>query len=141
MAWLVRDALKTDTQAIINILNPIIETGRYTSLDTTFSLQEEEAFIEAFPARGIFHVATHPESGEVVDFQDLEPFAAYTHAFDHVGIMGTFVHPDCRRQGVSSALFAASFAAARDKGLRKSSPLSEGIMMWRCPPTSVKGFR
>ena len=63
MAWLVRDALKTDTQAIINILNPIIETGRYTSLDTTFSLQEEEAFIEAFPARGIFHVATHPESG------------------------------------------------------------------------------
>ena len=41
MAWLVRDALKTDAQAIINILNPIIETGRYTSLDTTFSLQEE----------------------------------------------------------------------------------------------------
>ena len=115
MAWLVRDALKTDAQAIINILNPIIETGRYTSLDTTFSLQEE-AFIEAFPARGIFRVATHPESGEVVDFQDLETFAAYTHAFDHVGIMGTFVHPDCRRQGVSSALFAASFAAARDKG-------------------------
>ena len=33
--------------------------------------------------------------------------------------MGTFVHPDCRRQGVSSALFAASFAAARDKGYEK----------------------
>lgn len=126
MAGLVRGALKTDAQAIINILNPIIETGRYTSLDTTFSLQEEEAFIEAFPARGIFHVATHPESGEVVDFQDLETFAAYTHAFDHVGIMGTFVHPDCRRQGVSSALFAASFAAARDKGYEKIFTFVQG---------------
>lgn len=119
MEWPVRNALRTDAQGIINILNPIIETGRYTSLDTTFSLQEEEAFIEAFPKRGIFHVATHPETGLVVGFQDVEPIANYTHAFDHVGTMGTFVHADYRKQGVASALFAASFGAARSKGYEK----------------------
>jgi L-amino acid N-acyltransferase YncA len=55
----------------------------------------------------------------VVGFQSLEPFASYTHAFDHVGVPGTFVDLACRRQGIATRLFAATFDAARRKGYEK----------------------
>jgi ribosomal protein S18 acetylase RimI-like enzyme len=34
----------------------------------------------------------------------MEPFATYTQAFAHVGVLGTYVAPDCRRQGVARHL-------------------------------------
>jgi L-amino acid N-acyltransferase YncA len=49
----------------------------------------------------------------------MEPFAAFTHAFDHVGVLGTYVDLACRRQGIARRLFAATFDAARRKDYRK----------------------
>ena len=49
----------------------------------------------------------------------MEPFATYTHAFDHVGVLGTYVHMEWRRRGVASRLFAATFSQARAKGYAK----------------------
>ena len=43
----------------------------------------------------------------------------FTHAFDHVGVIGTYVDLDRRRQGIASRLFAATFVAARQKGYEK----------------------
>ncbi|MGH9324247.1 MAG: GNAT family N-acetyltransferase [Vicinamibacteria bacterium] len=115
----VREALPNDAAEIVRILNPIIEAGTFTVLDTPFTIEDERAFITSFPARGIFHVAEdRPERG-LVGFQSLEPFADYTHAFDHVGVMGTFVDLTRRRQGVASRLFRATFEAARLKGYEK----------------------
>jgi len=54
-------------------------------------------------------------------FQNVEPFADYTHAFDHVGIIGTYVALDRRRRGIASRLFAATLSAARDQGYEKLS--------------------
>ncbi len=107
-----------DAAAILAVLNPIIEARSYTVLDTVFTLDEERAFIDAFPTRGVFHVA-EGEGGDVVGFQTVEPFATYTHAFDHVGVIGTYVRLDCRREGVGRALFDATFAAARALGYEK----------------------
>ncbi len=56
---------------------------------------------------------------KVVGFQSMEPFASYTHAFDHVGVIGTYVDSSYRRQGVSARLFEATFEAARSKGYIK----------------------
>ena len=42
MKLIIRDVQKEDSQGIIDVLNPIIEAGIYTILDTTFSLEEEE---------------------------------------------------------------------------------------------------
>jgi len=91
MNWIIREANTQDAQGIINILNPIIEEGRYTILDITFTLKEEVAFIESFPKQGCFNVAIHPETYGVVGFQVIEPFATYTHAFDHVGVLRKLV--------------------------------------------------
>ena len=49
----------------------------------------------------------------------MEPFAAYTGAFDHVGTLGTYVDLELRRQGVATRLFEATLDAAPRKGYEK----------------------
>jgi L-amino acid N-acyltransferase YncA len=114
----IRDARPDDAAGITRILNPIIEAGTFTALDTPFTVEAERAFIERFPPRGIFHVG-EDESGRLVGFQDVSPFADYTRAFDHVGVIGTFVDLALRRQGIAGRLFRATFDAARAKGYEK----------------------
>ncbi|MCG7498317.1 GNAT family N-acetyltransferase [Vibrio sp. Of7-15] len=119
MKLIVRKAQKEDAQGIVNVLNPIIEGGRFTILDTLFSVEEEEQFIQNFPERGVFNVALNTENSCVVGFQNVEPFACYTRAFDHVGIIGTYVDSQYRRQGIASSLFEATFEAAKNQGYEK----------------------
>ena len=42
MDLLIRDAQPNDAEAIVKILNPIIETGVYTAFDTTFTVEAEQ---------------------------------------------------------------------------------------------------
>jgi len=119
MTLTVRDAMPADAEAIARILNAIIEARIYTALDTSFTVAEERAFIERFPSRGVFHVAVDESGGAVVGFQNVEPFASYTHAFDHVGVIGTYVALERRRQGIGTRLFEATYAAAAQKGYEK----------------------
>jgi L-amino acid N-acyltransferase YncA len=116
---LVRDARPEDAAAIVRIFNPIISAGRHTVFDHPFSEDDERRYIEALPARGIFHVAQRVSDGTIVGFQSMEPFATFTGSFDHVGVIGTYVDADYRGQGVARALFGATFAAARNKGYEK----------------------
>jgi L-amino acid N-acyltransferase YncA len=115
----IRNAEPRDAEAVAGILNAVIEEGDYSVFDTPFSVEEERRYIESFPARGVFLVAVRQPDQQLVGFQNLEPFAAYTHAFDHVGVMGTYVAAAHRRQGVAAALFAAMFEVARRKGFEK----------------------
>ena len=115
----VREARPDDAAEIVRILNPIIEAGTFTALDTPFTVQAERAFIESFPPRGIFHVAEDRTDGRLLGFQDVSPFADYTHAFDHVGVIGTFVELERRRQGIARLLFRATFEGARQRGYEK----------------------
>ena len=119
MDIIVREAQPDDAAMIVAILNPAIESGWYTVLDRSFTAPEEREFILKFPERGIFHVAQGRRSGRLVGFQNLEPFATFTHAFDHVGVIATCVDLEHRRQGIGTQLFAATFAAARRKGYEK----------------------
>jgi L-amino acid N-acyltransferase YncA len=115
----VRDARVEDAEDMVGILNPIIAARIYSALDTTFSVEEQRTFIRNFPQRGIFHVAVDPLSNRVVGLQDVSPFGDFTHAFDHVGVIGTFVNLNRRREGIATTLFAATFEAARRKGYEK----------------------
>ena len=115
----VREVRPDDTEAILSILNPIIESGAYSALDTPFTVEEERGFIHSFPQRGVFHVAEESEERRVVGFQTVEPFAAYTRAFDHVGVVATFVEMACRGRGVGRHLAEASFEQARRRGYEK----------------------
>ena len=115
----IREARPQDADAIVRILNPIIAAGVYTAFDTPFTSEAEAEYIRNFPARGVFLLAVRQADDQVVGFQSMEPFASYTHAFDHVGVLATYVDLDCRRQGIARQLFQATFAAAVRKGYEK----------------------
>ena len=115
----VREAQPDDAEAIVRILNSIIEAGVYTVFDTPFSIEVERKYIANFPGRGIFHVAVRRQDQQILGFQSMEPFATYTHAFDHVGVLGTYVDLQYLRQGIGRCLFEATFDAARGKGYEK----------------------
>jgi L-amino acid N-acyltransferase YncA len=116
----IRDATPDDAAAIVGILNPIIAARIYTIFDAELSVEAERDYISRFPARGIFHVALDAADGTIVGFQNMEPIATYTRAFDHVGSLGTYVALGRRRQGIASRLFEATFAAALEKGYEKA---------------------
>jgi L-amino acid N-acyltransferase YncA len=113
----VREVRPQDALGIITILNPIIETKKYSVMVQTFTLEEEINFINTFPQRCIFHVAVYED--KVVGFQVIEPISTLTVAFDHVGIIGTYIDLTSRRQGISKKLFEATFMLARNKGFEK----------------------
>jgi L-amino acid N-acyltransferase YncA len=117
--WSIQDAIPADAEALVAILNPIIEARIHTAFDTPFGVETERDYIVNFPRRGVWKVAARRSDGQLVGFQVLEPFATYTRAFDHVGTLGTYVQLAARRQGVAKALFAATFEAARQKGYEK----------------------
>lgn len=119
MDLLIREVRPDDAEAVVRVFNPIIETGLYTAFDTPFTVEAERNFITNFPARGVFHVAIQTDNQQIVGFQNVEPFANYTRAFDHVGMIGTFVDLNCRRQGVASKLFEMTFAAAKQQHYEK----------------------
>ena len=115
----VRDVEPSDAPGIVGLLNPIIEARQYTVFSDCFSAEAEREYILEFPPRGVWKVAIHPAEGRLVGFQVLEPFGSYTRAFDHVGTLGTYVDLALRRQGIATALFGATLAAARRKGYEK----------------------
>jgi L-amino acid N-acyltransferase YncA len=115
----VREATADDAEGIVSVLNPIIEAGVYTVIDGPVTAAQEREFIRCCSPRGVFHVAIDPADGAVAGFQIAQPIAAYTHAFDHVCDMGTYVNLSRRRQGIASQLFRASFAALAARGCEK----------------------
>lgn len=119
MDLLVREARADDAEAVVSIFNPIIEAGLYTVFDKLFTVEAEREYLLNFPRRGVFHVAVRRQDQKIVGFQSMEPFATYTHAFDHVGVVGTYVDLLHRRQGIGTHLFKATFEAARGKGYEK----------------------
>ena len=117
---ITRDARPDDAAAIVSILNPIIEARAFSAFDTPFTVEAEREYIENLHPRAIFRVAIRQSDQRLVGFQTLDAFAGYTtHAFDHVGVMGTYVDAAARRQGVARKLFETTFEAAIAKGYEK----------------------
>ena len=116
---IIREVDIKDAGGIVQILNPIIEAGIYTAFDTPFTLAEEKNYLSNFPPRGIFNIAECSTTHKILGFQSLEPFANYTHAFDHIAIIGTFVDLSKRKMGIATALSKVNFSLAKQKGYEK----------------------
>jgi L-amino acid N-acyltransferase YncA len=119
MDLLIRDATPDDAAGIVSIFNPIIEARTFTLFDKPFTVEAERSYIAGLAECEIFHVAVRVADNVVVGFQHMAPFATYTHAFDHVGVVGTYVDLGNRRQGIARCLFKVTFEAARRKRYEK----------------------
>ena len=115
----IRDVRIEDAEEILAILNPIIAARCYTAMDAPFTIEVEREFIRTFPERGTFLAAVDTELTRIVGFQNVSPFADFTRAFDHVGVIGTYVDLQLTRRGIATRLFEATYQAARRKGYEK----------------------
>ena len=115
----IRPVRVDDAEGVVQVLNPLILSGENTALDRVVTAEEEKTFINGFPVRGVFHVAERADDGVIVGFQNIEPFATYTDALAHVGIIGTYVHHSGQRQGIGRLLFEATRLAAKEQGYEK----------------------
>ncbi|MBN1641352.1 MAG: GNAT family N-acetyltransferase [Anaerolineae bacterium] len=117
MKVLIRRATVDDAQGVVDVINSVIEEGGLTSLYPTLSVEEEEAFIGGLGPRSIMYVAE--VEGIVLGVQTIEPFAPYTRAMDHIGVLGTYVYRNFRRRGAGRRLFAETLVFARAQGYEK----------------------
>lgn len=115
----IRDATADDAQGIVNLWNPIIESGLYTTFVTPLTAEEERAYIERMTDRHIFHVAERVDTKQIVGMQTCAPFPSYTTVFNHVSMISTYVDLNLHRQGIAKRLFPVTIEVARQKGFEK----------------------
>lgn len=118
-AWVVRTADARDAAEMVALLNPIIEAGSYTAMERCFSVEEQVAYVRAFPADGVFHVAVDSRSGRLVGMQDVTPLeeSAWINGAQ-TGDISTFVALDSHGGGVGRALSEVTLLVARARGYR-----------------------
>lgn len=100
MRLFIRRAKEEDAEAILDVLNSIIQAGTCTVMAQAISLEEEVDFIRSFPDRGVFHVALCEGSGALLGLQDVVPISTEP-AFAHVGAISTFVSIGAHGKGIA----------------------------------------
>jgi len=113
----IQPVRESDAAAIVELLNPIIEAGRFTAMTKTFSVADQIEFIRGFPVRGVYHLAIG-EGGQALGVQDVVPDSNES-AFKHVGVISTFVSLAAQHTGVGRALSQATFAVTKTLGFEK----------------------
>lgn len=113
----IRPGTLADADGIRTVLNAVVREGGRTIAGRTYTVAQERAFLRAMPKRSVLNVALLGQV--VVGFQEVMPYATYTHTMDHVGSAGTFILAAVRGRGLGRALSAATWAAARATGYHK----------------------
>ncbi len=113
----IRREKETDADAIVTLLNPIIQAGIYTAMTEPFTAADQLDFIRNFPERGIYHIALNADL-KPLGIQDVMPISN-SAVFKHVGEISTFVALNSQRQGVGQSLCQATFETAKELGYLK----------------------
>ncbi len=113
----IRCATPDDAEAISAVWEVVCAERVYTAVNRAFTPQQEQSYIASLSDReGIFLAEV---DGRVVGFQSLDLWAKYTDSFDHVGVMGTIILPEWRRQGIGHRLAQYTLDFSRANGYEK----------------------
>lgn len=116
-APVIRRGALADADGIAAVLNAAVREGGRTITGRTFTLAQERAFLRSMPKRSLLNIAL---LGQVVaGFQEVMPYATFTHTMDHVGSAGTFILAAVRGRGLGHALSRVTWAEARAAGYSK----------------------
>ena len=118
MELIVRPVREEDAASVVGLLNPIIQAGIYTVMDTPFSVTDQIDFIRGFPQRGAYHIALDGDTQKILGIQDVMPIST-SNVFRHVGEISTFTALGSHRQGVGQSLCRATFKATKAQGFLK----------------------
>jgi L-amino acid N-acyltransferase YncA len=114
----VRRATAEDAEAISAIWGVVCAERIHTAVSQPFTPEQEREYITGLSDREAIFVAESKD--RIVGFQTLDRWADYTDAFDHVCVLGTFILPEHRGQGIGRQLAAHTFDFARTRGYEKS---------------------
>jgi ribosomal protein S18 acetylase RimI-like enzyme len=114
----VRRGSLEDAGQISEVINSVVEEGRFTSLKK-HTAEEERAFMESLGDREAIFIAL--VGGKVVGIQSLTEFAKWSDSMSHVGNILTLVREDFRGKGVGRKLAEKTLQFARDKAYKKIS--------------------
>jgi L-amino acid N-acyltransferase YncA len=126
MNFIIRPVQASDAQAISEMLNAIIATGKYTILEGPISVEMQREFIESFSQRGVFFVAERLHDQKLLGLQDISPASSWSNAMRHVGEISTFITMDAQGQGIGRKLAEVTLAAAQAKGFEKVTAMIRG---------------
>lgn len=110
----IRTAAPADAPELCGLLNEIIEIGGTTAYELPLTVEAFEAQFLSGPDVLSCLVAEDPRDGRLLGFQALERNDALS---DGWGDIATFARARPKRQGVGSALFAATRKRAEALGL------------------------
>jgi dephospho-CoA kinase len=113
----LRPMTANDAEGVAAVLNGIVREGGLTVVDHIYSVKEERAFLQSVHPR--FHMTVATVAGIIAAFQEIDVYATYTGAMDHVATMGTFVAAPLRCRKIGQALAQVSLAYAREAGFQK----------------------
>jgi ribosomal protein S18 acetylase RimI-like enzyme len=113
----IRRATPDDADTISDIWSIICAERVYTAISQPFTPQQERDYIASLSDRESIFLAEIDD--QVVGFQCLDMWAKYTDSFDHVGVLGTFVLPNWRREGIAYQLAEHTLDFARTNGYEK----------------------
>lgn len=117
MPIVIRRAMPKDGEAISAVWTTVCAERAYTAVNQPFTPQQEREYIASLSDReGVFVAEI---GGRIVGFQSLDLWAKYTDSFDHVGVMGTIILPEWRRQGIGRRLAEHTLDFARANGYEK----------------------
>lgn len=119
MGFSIRTVSEADAASIVELMNPIIQAGKYTIMNELLSVEDQIDFIRGFTERGVYNVAVCNDCGRALGIQDVQPISTGVNALNHVGEISTFVLLASHRQGIGRRLSHATFRAAKEQGFKK----------------------
>jgi ribosomal protein S18 acetylase RimI-like enzyme len=115
---IIRRASPADAAGIAKVVEAIAAERIHSAIDRAWTVEEQERYLLSLSPRESLHVAIDPATG-IVGFQSLDRWSPILASMAHVGQVGTFLLPGCRRQGIGRQLWIATTSFARDAGYRK----------------------
>jgi ribosomal protein S18 acetylase RimI-like enzyme len=114
---IIRRATVADAAGIAAVAGTVAAERIHSAIDRAWTVEEEARYLASQSSREALHVAVHGTRG-IVGFQSIDLWSPLT-SMGHVGQIGTFLLPDCRRTGLGRQLWAATSSFARAAGYRK----------------------
>ena len=119
MDFFIRHVSLSDANSLVNLMNPILLKGCYSTMSGPLNLLEQEKFILELSTESVYLAAVSESMGEIIGAQDILPESEKAAETSRIGHISTFIEMNSHRQGIGSALWQRSHNEAIKKGYRK----------------------